>query len=59
MAQRMDRATISRVVQGPILLAIFMLGPFGFVIAALTELGLRARLLLQPRFPKEPRHVAA
>ena len=59
MAARMDRATISRVVQAPILLSIFMLGPFGFVIAALTELGLRARLLLQPRLPREARHVAA
>lgn len=59
MAARMDRAAISRVVQAPILVAIFMLGPFGFVIAALTELGLRARLLLQTRFQKESRHVAA
>lgn len=59
MAARKDRAGVSRVVQGPILLAIFMFGPFGFVIAALTELGLRARLPLQPRFPKEPRHAAA
>lgn len=59
MAARMDRAGVSRVVQGPILLAIFMFGPFGFVIAALTELGLRARLPLQPRFPKGQRHVSA
>lgn len=59
MAARMDRAAISRAVQGPILFAIFMFGPFGFVIAALTELGLRARLALQPHLSKEPRHAAA
>ena len=59
MAARMDRADVGRVVQDPILLAIFMFGPFGFVIAALTELGLRARLPPQPRFPKGARHVTA
>lgn len=59
MAGRMDRVGMSRVVQGPILLAIFMFGPFGFFIAAFTELGLRAHLRLQPRFPKGTRHVTA
>ncbi|MEO1749630.1 MAG: abscisic acid-deficient protein Aba4 family protein, partial [Pseudomonadota bacterium] len=42
MAARMDRVGVSRVVQAPILGATFMLGPLGFLIAALTELGLRA-----------------
>jgi hypothetical protein len=57
MAARMDRAGVGRVVQGPILFAIFMLGPFGFVIAALTELGLRARVPLQSLLLKGARHV--
>jgi hypothetical protein len=59
MAARMDRVGVVRIVQGPILAAIFMLGPFGFLIAALTELGLRARLPHQIRFPKGSRNVAA
>lgn len=59
MAARMDRTSVSRVVQGPILLAIFMFGPFGFVIAALTELGLRVRLPLQSRLLKGAHHVTA
>lgn len=42
MARRMDRVGVDRLVQAAILLAIFMLGPLGFLIAALTELGLRA-----------------
>jgi hypothetical protein len=42
MAARMDRAHVGRLVQAPILGATFMLGPVGFLIAALTELGLRA-----------------
>ncbi|WP_299603346.1 ABA4-like family protein [uncultured Tateyamaria sp.] len=45
MAARMDRVSIGRLVQTPILLSTFMLGPLGFLIAALTELGLRARRL--------------
>ncbi|MDB2407239.1 ABA4-like family protein [Jannaschia sp.] len=52
MAARMDRAGIGRLVQGPILLAIFMLGPLGFLLAALTELGLRA----SQQFRTEPSH---
>lgn len=44
MAARMDHAGVGRVVQAPILFATFMLGPIGFLIAGLTELGLRARL---------------
>lgn len=43
MAARMDRAGVSRLVQAPILFSTFMLGPLGFLIAGLTELGLRAR----------------
>lgn len=43
MAARMDRVGVGRIVQSAILVSIFMLGPFGFLIAALTELGLRAR----------------
>jgi hypothetical protein len=43
MAARMDRAGVGRLVQAPILGATFMLGPVGFLIAGLTELGLRAR----------------
>jgi hypothetical protein len=52
MAARMDRAGINRLVQGPILATIFMFGPFGFLIAALTELGLRFSL---PRFTDYPK----
>ena len=42
MAARMDRAGVGRVVQAPILLTVFMLGPLGFLIALLAERGLRA-----------------
>lgn len=42
MAARMDRAGVGRLVQAPILGATFMLGPIGFLIAGLTELGLRS-----------------
>jgi hypothetical protein len=57
MAARMDRAAIGRLVQAPILASIFMLGPLGFLVAAATELGLRARLPSLNR--KAPSHVAA
>lgn len=43
MAGRMDRVGVGRLVQAPILGATFMLGPLGFLIAGLTELGLRTR----------------
>ena len=60
MAARMDRAGVGRLVQSPILLATFMLGPLGFLIAALTEFGLRAAVLpTQSRSLKGPSHVAA
>jgi len=60
MAARMDRVAVSRVVQAPILAATFMLGPLGFLIAALTELGLRATLIpTQTRTLNGDDHVAA
>ena len=58
MAARMDRAGVSRLVQAPILLSTFMLGPLGFLIAALTELGLRGAMLpTQTQSLKGPSHV--
>ncbi len=58
MARRMDQVGISRVVQAPILGATFMLGPIGFLIAGLTELGLRkAGLLTQRVFAEGSLHV--
>lgn len=41
MADRMDRAGISRLVQGPVLLTIFLFGPAGILLALATELGVR------------------
>lgn len=59
MALRMDRSGVGRLVQAPILFAIFMLGPLGFLVAALTEIGLRAiPLPRHSRAPKGARHVA-
>lgn len=52
MAGRMDQVGVARIVQGPILVAIFLFGPFGFVIAALTELGLRHLQTHQTFIPK-------
>jgi hypothetical protein len=55
MAARMDRAGVGRLVQAPILLSTFMLGPLGFLIAGLTELGLRAGRPPHPNpFPERP-----
>lgn len=60
MAARMDRVGVGRLVQAPILLATFMLGPLGFLIAALTELGLRAaRIPTQRLSLKGASHVIA
>ncbi len=60
MAARMDRAGVGRLVQAPILGATFMLGPLGFLIAALTELGLRAAAIpTQIRSLKGKTHVPA
>lgn len=43
MAERMDQVGVGRLVQTPILVSTFMLGPLGFLIAVLTEVGLRLR----------------
>jgi hypothetical protein len=60
MAARMDRVHVGRLVQAPILGATFMLGPLGFLIAALTELALRAgRLPTQSIALKGTPHVLA
>lgn len=60
MAARMDRASVGRLVQAPILVSIFMLGPLGFLIAGLTELGLRAMAIpTQTRSVKGATHVPA
>jgi hypothetical protein len=60
MAARMDRVGVGRVVQAPILISTFMLGPLGFLIAGLTELGLRARLIpTQTHTLNGAPHVAA
>lgn len=45
MAARMDHAGVGRLVQAPILGTTFMLGPLGFLLAAMTELGLRLSIL--------------
>lgn len=45
MAARMDQVRVNRLVQAPILAATFMLGPLGFLIAALTEWTIRAGIL--------------
>ncbi|MEM1313428.1 MAG: ABA4-like family protein [Pseudomonadota bacterium] len=36
-ATRLDAARVSRLIQAPILLAIFMFGPAGFVLSVITE----------------------
>lgn len=60
MAARMDRAAVGRLVQAPILGATFMLGPLGFLIAALTELGLRLHALTaKGNLVKGPSHGVA
>lgn len=41
LAQRMDRAGIGRLVQGPILAVTFLFGPVGVLIALVTEGALR------------------
>ncbi|MEL6644860.1 MAG: ABA4-like family protein [Pseudomonadota bacterium] len=60
MAARMDRAHVGRLVQAPILGATFILGPIGFLIAAMTELGLRVgRIPTQSFNLKGQSHVFA
>ncbi len=53
LATRMDRAGIGRLVQAPILVTTFLLGPIGFALAVLTEAALTARptRLRNPRAP--------
>lgn len=46
LAARMDRVGVGRLVQAPILVTTFLLGPIGFVLAVLTETVLSARPLL-------------
>ncbi len=41
VAERLDRAAISRLIQAPILAAIFMLGPLGLLLGLMTEAGAR------------------
>jgi len=36
-AQRLDALSISRLIQAPILLAVFMFGPAGFLLSIVTE----------------------
>ena len=60
MAARMDRVGVGRLVQASILGTIFMLGPLGFLIAGLTELGLRTRAIpTQLRFFKGKHNALA
>ena len=60
MAARMDRVGVGRLVQASILGTTFMLGPLGFLIAGLTELGLRTRAIrTQPRFFKGKHNALA
>lgn len=60
MAARMDRVGVGRVVQAGLLGATFLLGPLGFLLAALTELGLRAGPIpAQTPAPKGDADVAA
>lgn len=56
MAARMDRYAVVRMVQAPILVATFMLGPMGFLIAALVETVLRAGLTWGQRHTLHPFH---
>ncbi|MEM0905972.1 MAG: ABA4-like family protein [Pseudomonadota bacterium] len=59
MAGRMDRAGVGRIVQAPILGATLMFGPMGFLIAGLTELCLRFKLLPTNKRKAESSHVDA
>jgi Domain of unknown function (DUF4281) len=46
IATRMDRAGIGRLIQAPVLVTTFLLGPIGFLLAILMEAALSARLPL-------------
>lgn len=50
VAVRMDRAGINRLVQAPVLLTVFLLGPLGFLLALLIEGTLR--LFVRRRSPE-------
>ena len=43
VAARLDAAGVARLVQAPVLVAIFMLGPLGLLMGLLTEAGARGR----------------
>lgn len=45
MAVRLDRAGVQRLIQGPILISIFLFGPVGVVLTLLTEATLRQPFL--------------
>ena len=45
VAARLDGAGVARLIQAPILFAIFMLGPLGLLLGLLTETGARLRPL--------------
>ena len=44
MAARLDRAGVQRLIQGPILIGIFIFGPVGVLLTLITEGVLRFRL---------------
>lgn len=51
LAGRMDHVGVHRLVQAPILLLVFLLGPLGALLALLVEGGLRLRLAGGPVRP--------
>ena len=58
-ARRMDAAGVSRLVQAPLLLTIFLFGPAGFLLVLIVAGAMRLPALLRlPSFP-ENRHVLA
>lgn len=59
LAARMDGAGIGRLVQAPILIATFLLGPIGFVLAILTEATLTARPDLPFSAPFKPKGLTS
>ncbi|MBH0239026.1 ABA4-like family protein [Methylobrevis albus] len=54
LATRMERAGIGRLIQAPILLATFLFGPVGFLLALVTEAALAARLVVPVRLDPSP-----
>lgn len=55
LATRMERVGIGRLIQAPILLATFLFGPVGFLLAIVTEAALAARRLPAMRMPSNSR----